>query len=923
MSNGQYEAVLKRPQRLRDALEVEEATDGELLARFVASRDEHAEVAFEALVRRHGPMVLRVCHQVLGDRHTAEDAFQATFLILARRAGSIRQPELLGNWLHGVALRTAREARMRDDRRRRRESPGASSEAEEPVGKAAQPEKELASREELEALHEEVWRLPERYRIPVVLCDLEGLTHREAAHRLSCPLGTIGVRLRRARERLRIRLTRRGLAPTAGMLGVLLSGEGASAAMPNGLIDATVRAAMGFGSSPAAASRFVTPSVTTLAERVLRAMAMTRIMPAVGLAVAIGVALIIWSGGPRHERVLAAQEPPKLQPSEGAAPEVRPKAPAPEAPRPGSEPADPAKPTRPILADRPSPTPAIGETRLVPDASRGGHDGARIIQGSLARNSKPTPPPQSPRVRPPAPEEASRGEALFAREWLPDDTRVHDGDGLGPVYNDTSCVACHSLGAPGGAGPETKNVVLVTATPVGCGPTTNLDTIMPGLRSSRSALVHHFSTDPGYTGWRSRLFNPQANGAVDKKANRNEDPVVSRISALREHRAPEGRLSSRASRSATVNGFDLVLVERNTPPLFGLGQADAIPSEVLVAMAESQPTEVQGRVGRTREGRIGRFGWKAQIPSLHEFVRVACANELGLEVPGHHQAASPTSPGSKAKGLDLTEAECDSIVAYVRSLPAPVVVDPDGPQGSRDLRAGRRLFDEVGCSTCHAPTLGKVKGIYSDLLLHDLGQSLSDSGSSYGLDGPDTPVGPKPREWRTPPLWGYRDSGPYLHDGRAQGLEEAVAFHDGQARDSAHRFFSLSWRERAQVEAFLKSLVAPSAAAAPGIMLAADLEARVEREKGPASESQMRRKRQEAVARDERQWKEARRRERAEAAAKRARTKIPLAESLERMGKTTGAINFYREIARDAAGTDEGRLAVERINTLSTRILTP
>ncbi len=123
MASGQHEAVLNPPFAPVEMTAIAAAmTDGQLLTRFAARRDEMAEIAFEALVRRHGPMVLRVCHQVLGDRHTAEDAFQATFLILARRAGSIRQPDLLGNWLHGVALRTAREARMRDDRRRRRES---------------------------------------------------------------------------------------------------------------------------------------------------------------------------------------------------------------------------------------------------------------------------------------------------------------------------------------------------------------------------------------------------------------------------------------------------------------------------------------------------------------------------------------------------------------------------------------------------------------------------------------------------------------------------------------------------------------------------------------------------------------------------------------------------------------------------------
>src|SRR4051794_18800634 len=118
MANGQSEAVPKPPRGLREA----GVSDCQLLARFTGHRDERAERAFAALVRRHGPMVLHVCRQILGDRHTAEDAFQATFLILARRAGSIRQPELVGHWLYGVALRIAREARLRDHRRRLRES---------------------------------------------------------------------------------------------------------------------------------------------------------------------------------------------------------------------------------------------------------------------------------------------------------------------------------------------------------------------------------------------------------------------------------------------------------------------------------------------------------------------------------------------------------------------------------------------------------------------------------------------------------------------------------------------------------------------------------------------------------------------------------------------------------------------------------
>jgi RNA polymerase sigma factor (sigma-70 family) len=906
-----------------------EATDAQLLARFAAYRDELAEIAFEALVRRHGPMVLRVCHQVLGDRHAAEDAFQATFLILARRAGSIRQPELLGNWLHGVALRTAREARMRDDRRRRHESPRGEWIATERAGQAPRPDAELASREEFEALHEEVSRLPDRYRMPVVLCDLEGLTQQEAAQRLRCPMGTIGVRLQRARERLRARLTRRGIVPTAGLLGALLCGEEESAALASPLVDSTVRAAMWFESSPAGATGLVSPAVFALAERGLRTMFLTRLKAGIGLAFAVGIAATFWAGGHRDAPPLAAQLPVISQPKDEAEPVSRPSATEHAELRPQEGPNLPATLSGPVLSDsaaQRSTSESAQASSATSDArSPSTTDGGGILGASLDKQAKPAPEPPPARVRRATPEELVQGEVLFAKEWVPDDPRSHGGDGLGPVYNDTSCVACHSLGAPGGAGPQNKNVVLVTASQNGCGPSTSPGEIVPGLRVARSALLHRYSTDPGYPAWRSRLLDPPGDGQTKTASNRGEDPVARRIQALRERSSPDSRQRDSSSNSPAANGFTLTLVERNTPALFGVGRIDEIPSEVIVAMAESQPREVRGRVARTREGRIGRFGWKAQIPSLHEFVRIACANELGLEVPGHPQAPSPLSPGSKARGLDLTESECDALVSYVRALPTPVVVDPDGPHGTRDMRDGRRLFAETGCATCHAATLGDVKGIYSDLLLHDMGQSLSDPAGSYGLEGPNTAKvkAPTPREWRTPPLWGYRDSGPYLHDGRAQGLDEAVAFHDGQARASARQYFSLSWRERAQVEVFLKSLVAPSAAAVPGMMLAAELESRIERERRNSPESQVRRQREEAVARDERRWHEARRHELAQDAAKRARAKLPLARSLEKMGKTTGALNFYREIARDAAGTVEGQLAAERINILSTRVSMP
>jgi hypothetical protein len=255
-------------------------------------------------------------------------------------------------------------------------------------------------------------------------------------------------------------------------------------------------------------------------------------------------------------------------------------------------------------------------------------------------------------------------------------------------------------------------------------------------------------------------------------------------------------------------------------------------------------------------------------------------------------------------------------VAYIQALPAPVAVDPYGPQGTQDMRDGRRLFADLGCADCHTPTLGDVRGIYSDLLLHDMGQSLSDSGSYYGTDGPTSPGGPSPQEWRTPPLWGFRDSGPYLHDGRAEDLQEAVALHGGQAQASARRFFALSSEDRFRVEAFLKSLVAPSATAAPGVQLAAELESRFEQEEQGTPERLVRRRWEQAMARGEWQRREEQERRLAVEAAKRARARLQNAESLERRGRITGALEFYTRIVREVPDTDEGRQAAERIAAL-------
>ncbi len=367
-----------------------------------------------------------------------------------------------------------------------------------------------------------------------------------------------------------------------------------------------------------------------------------------------------------------------------------------------------------------------------------------------------------------------------------------------------------------------------------------------------------------------------------------------------------------------IGSFELVRSQRNPTALFGAGLIDAIPGRAIEDAAKVKHPgfpEVAGRVSRLKDKRIGRFGWKAQTSSLGDFVLTACAVELGLEVPGHHQGGNPRKPDAQAKGLDLTAGECNALLDYVRALPKPAERRPETDAESQEVATGRKLFASTGCATCHAPKLGDVEGLYSDLLLHDLGFQLGDTGQ-YGVFDPSSsdeeiiddegPIaeampglqptaptllpfvsGPAPRlivaapvpplpvaevaaataaipavpqettavtpqlagqfvpvatgpvmfrsgaiimtggpsgeivtkrptsgpasrfEWRTAPLWGFRDSGPYLHDGRADTVDQAVALHGGEATKVAGKYFGLSARERRQVEAFLKSLTAP------------------------------------------------------------------------------------------------------------------
>jgi len=213
--------------------------DAQLLEQFAPRGDESA---FAALMERHGPLVLGLCRNVLHDPNDADDAFQATFLVLARKAGSIRTRDTLASWLCRVAFRIAVRAGAASTRRRDAERRGAAHDA----GTTSHDHADRPGTDELAILFEGLDRLPERYRTPVVLCHLEGLTTEAAAERIGCPVGTVWGRLSRARARLRQRLVKRGLALSAGALISEISLQRARAAIPTSMTETTVRAALKF-----------------------------------------------------------------------------------------------------------------------------------------------------------------------------------------------------------------------------------------------------------------------------------------------------------------------------------------------------------------------------------------------------------------------------------------------------------------------------------------------------------------------------------------------------------------------------------------------------------------------------------------------------------------------------------------------------
>jgi RNA polymerase sigma factor (sigma-70 family) len=292
MSGTPWDGVIDYLRRASAGGDAGEATDGQLLTSFVVDRDPKA---FEAILRRHGPMVLGVCRRVLRHVQDAEDAFQATFIVLVRRAESVAPRGTVGNWLYGVAYRTAQEAKRAAARRRARERQA--------------PRKETVNEDPGDDLRhlidQELSRLPDKYRVPIVLCDLEGKTLKEAARHLGWREGTLAGRLSRARGLLGKRLARHGPLLAGGSVALALAPQAAGAHVPFALFSSTLEAALETAAHPAAAASLSAP-VAALVEGVSKAMFLTRLTTA---AVVILAAAFITLGLGAMAYRLAAAEP--------------------------------------------------------------------------------------------------------------------------------------------------------------------------------------------------------------------------------------------------------------------------------------------------------------------------------------------------------------------------------------------------------------------------------------------------------------------------------------------------------------------------------------------------------------------------------------------------------------------------------------
>ncbi len=383
----------------------------------------------------------------------------------------------------------------------------------------------------------------------------------------------------------------------------------------------------------------------------------------------------------------------------------------------------------------------------------------------------------------------ARGGELFEHEW-----QVHDpiakGDGLGPVFNGKSCVACHFQGGVGGGGANQHNVVSFELLPTKDRP------------QLKGGLIHAFAVENRYTEQLGTL--------------RSLFPVI------------PGSVRVEGNCQVLVHDFDPIRTESvNSTALFGAGWIDRLSGKTIyqhgfrksVAKVTKEIVGEFGGImpGRPRvlaDGRIGKFGWKAQFASLEDFVAAACANEIGLGNPRMVQA-TPIGHDYPKVPADLDKRQFADLVAFVDTLQRPIEVIPSDSNELAIVNEGKSIFTKVGCASCHTPEIGGLEGVYSDFLLHRL-DDRTNGGDGYATTStPQVPLPdafPLPEEWKTPALWGVADSAPYFHDGASPTIEAAIYRHRGDAETVYQAYSKLSPPEKQAVIAFLKTLRAPTEA---------------------------------------------------------------------------------------------------------------
>ena len=345
------------------------------------------------------------------------------------------------------------------------------------------------------------------------------------------------------------------------------------------------------------------------------------------------------------------------------------------------------------------------------------------------------------------------GQTLFDRDFT-------EAEGLGPLFNQRRCSSCHDIPTPGGNGSE-----LIT-----------------------------------------KMTRFEAPDRCDLLESEGGDMLQAQVTT------PLERLGFRRERPSP---HATAVIDIHAPPLYGLGLMEAVPEEDIVARADPDDADgdgISGRIVRLEDGRLGRFGRKLRFASIRDFTEDALRDELGITSPGRPDESTlsgqPLPPDvDPAPDPEVDDVLVDRLADYVRLLAAPAREVPGSSAAADSIAAGRSLFERAGCDACHTPEVttastdfpalhGRRVQLYSDLLLHDLGDEMA------SICGPDA----SPSEWRTAPLLGLRHRSALLHDGRTQALRAAIEAHGGEAASSRSRFRSFTEEQKAMLVRFLGSL---------------------------------------------------------------------------------------------------------------------